>query len=98
MRSYRQLLPFLTLLCFLALAHPVTGYDDTNDVSTASVSKYVTNDKILGEGMAPERCSEKVTITRCAVSQKNQKQALALDKQIYKQRNQLLTVYDVRMT
>ena len=63
MQSYRQFLPFLTLLCFLALVHPVAGYDDTKDVSIAFVSKYITNDKILGEGRAPERCSEKVTIT-----------------------------------
>ena len=61
MQSFRQFLPFLTLLSVLLLVSPVSGNDDTKEVSRNVVSKYLTNEKILGEGRAPERCSDKVT-------------------------------------
>ena len=56
MQSY--IFSFVTLLGLLLLVFPVSGYDDTKDISIAS--KYLTNNKILGEGRSPERCSEKV--------------------------------------
>ena len=58
MQSY--IFSFLTLLCLLLLVFPVIGYGDTKDISETFASKYLTNNKILGEGRAPERCSEKV--------------------------------------
>ena len=58
MQSY--IFSFLTLLGLLLLVFPVSGYDDTKDISGTFASKYLTNNKILGEGRAPERCSEKV--------------------------------------
>ena len=60
MKSYRYIFTFLTLLGLLILVIPVSCYDDTTDISGTLVSKYLTNDKILGEGRAPEKCSEKV--------------------------------------
>ena len=62
MQSCKQFLTFITLLGVLLLVSPVTGNDDTREVSRTGVSKYLTNEKILGEGRAPERCSEKVNI------------------------------------
>ena len=61
MQSCKQLLPLLTLLGVLLLVSLVSGNDDTKEVSRNVVSKYLTNEKILGEGRAPERCSDKVT-------------------------------------
>ena len=60
MKSYRHIFAFLTLLGLLLLVFPVSCYDDTKDVSGTFVSKYLTINKILGEGRAPEKCSEKV--------------------------------------
>ena len=62
MESFKQFLTFLTLLGVFLLVSPVSGIDDTKEVSRTVVSKYLTNEKILGEGRAPERCSDKVTI------------------------------------
>ena len=57
MLSLKHFLPYL-VLCLLLVY--VESDDSTEDVTKDHVSKYLTNYKILGEGLSPEKCSEKV--------------------------------------
>ena len=57
MLSLKHFLPYL-VICLLLVY--VESDDSTEDVTKDHVSKYLTNNKILGEGLAPEKCSEKV--------------------------------------
>ena len=57
MLSLKHFLLYL-VLCLLLVS--VDSDDSTEYVTKDHVSKYLTNNKILGEGLAPEKCSEKV--------------------------------------